>query len=67
MYPILCRAADLEWWIAAVQVDYAVVEVGLGGAKDATNVFDADSLKLAIITSIGLEHQKQLGGPSPHS
>ncbi len=50
----------------AVQVDLAVIEVGLGGARDATNVFDANTLKLAVVTAIGLEHQKQLGGALSH-
>jgi folylpolyglutamate synthase/dihydropteroate synthase len=43
------------------QVDVAIVEAGLGGARDATNVFTSETLKLAIITAIGLEHQKALG------
>ena len=42
-----------------------MVEAGLGGARDATNVFGAPGpdlppgagLRLAIITAIGLEHQ----------
>lgn len=33
------------------QADLAVIEVGLGGWKDATNIVDKD---LAIVTSIGL-------------
>jgi dihydrofolate synthase/folylpolyglutamate synthase len=39
-------------------VDRAVVEVGLGGRFDATNVLPAD---LAIISSIGLDHTDRLG------
>ncbi len=39
-------------------VDYAVVEVGLGGRFDATNVLDP---QVAIITNIALEHQEHLG------
>lgn len=39
----------------------AVIEVGLGGIRDATNVFDSRNLQLAVITAIGLEHQKALG------
>ncbi len=39
-------------------VDYAVLEVGLGGRLDAINIIDADA---AIITSIGLDHQAFLG------
>lgn len=40
------------------QVDYVVVEVGLGGRDDATNVIIPE---LAIITSISLEHTEILG------
>ncbi len=36
----------------------AVLEVGLGGRLDATNIIDADC---AIITKIGLDHQQWLG------
>ena len=40
------------------EVDIAVVEVGMGGRLDATNVVDAE---VAVITSIGLEHTEHLG------
>ncbi len=40
------------------KVDYAVVEVGLGGRFDATNVLDPE---VAIITNIALEHEDYLG------
>ena len=40
------------------KVTHAVIEVGLGGRDDATNVIHAD---LAIITSISLEHTEILG------
>lgn len=40
------------------QVDYRVLEVGLGGRLDATNIIDAD---VGIITSIALDHQDWLG------
>ncbi|MDD5558396.1 folylpolyglutamate synthase/dihydrofolate synthase family protein [Candidatus Methylomirabilis sp.] len=40
------------------QVDYAVVEVGMGGRFDATNVIDA---QVAVITNIALEHEEYLG------
>ena len=39
-------------------VDVAILEVGLGGRLDATNILDAD---LAIITTIDLDHQEYLG------
>ncbi|MCB5228786.1 MAG: bifunctional folylpolyglutamate synthase/dihydrofolate synthase [Candidatus Cloacimonetes bacterium] len=41
------------------QVDCAVIEVGLGGRLDATNLFIPD---VAAITNIGLDHVKTLGG-----
>ena len=40
------------------KVDFAVIETGLGGRLDATNVMDPLSV---IITSIGLEHTHILG------
>ncbi|MCC7069082.1 MAG: bifunctional tetrahydrofolate synthase/dihydrofolate synthase [Burkholderiales bacterium] len=43
------RTADLDAW---------VVEVGLGGRLDATNVLDADC---AVIVSIGVDHTDWLG------
>ncbi|KAJ3701108.1 hypothetical protein LUZ61_004813 [Rhynchospora tenuis] len=43
-------------------VDVAVVEAGLGGARDATNVIRSSELALSIITSIGKEHLEALGG-----
>jgi len=39
-------------------IDVLVLEVGIGGEWDATNVADAD---IAVFTSIGLDHQKVLG------
>lgn len=39
-------------------VEAAVVEVGLGGRLDATNVVDAD---VAVVTGVGLEHTEYLG------
>ncbi len=39
-------------------VDVAIVEVGLGGVWDATNVADG---KVAVITPISLDHQRLLG------
>ena len=39
-------------------IDVAVVEVGLGGTWDSTNVIDGD---VAVITSIGLDHVQVLG------
>jgi len=46
------------WWFAAQQVDVAVIEVGLGGRLDSTNILTPE---LAIVTSIGLDHCALLG------
>ncbi|WP_030443058.1 bifunctional folylpolyglutamate synthase/dihydrofolate synthase [Actinoplanes subtropicus] len=43
---------------ADAPVDVAVVEVGLGGEDDATNVIDAG---IAVLTPIGLDHTEWLG------
>jgi dihydrofolate synthase/folylpolyglutamate synthase len=43
---------------ADAPVDVAVVEVGMGGTWDATNVIDAD---VAVITPISLDHTDRLG------
>ncbi|KAK9145593.1 hypothetical protein Sjap_005496 [Stephania japonica] len=47
---------------AEENVDIAVVEAGLGGSRDATNVFCSSSLLAAVITTIGEEHLAALGG-----
>jgi dihydrofolate synthase/folylpolyglutamate synthase len=43
---------------ATMPVDFAVLEVGLGGRLDSTNVCEP---ALAVITSISLDHTRQLG------
>ena len=48
------------WEFAARKVDYAVVEVGIGGLLDSTNVFD-DAGKVCVITDIGYDHMPLLG------
>lgn len=46
------------WCFKHCAVDVAVLEIGLGGRLDAFNVVDAD---VAVITSIGLDHEAFLG------
>ena len=46
------------WHFAATEVDVAVVEVGLGGRLDSTNIITPE---LAVITNIGLDHTEFLG------
>lgn len=45
-------------YFAEQQIDVAVVEVGMGGRLDSTNVITPD---LSIITNIGLDHTQFLG------
>jgi dihydrofolate synthase/folylpolyglutamate synthase len=57
-------AAFAMWEFAARNVDYAVIEVGMGGLLDSTNVFD-DPGKVCVITDIGYDHMQILGETLP--
>lgn len=46
------------WWFREQQVDIAVVETGMGGRLDSTNVVTPD---VSVITNIGLDHTAFLG------
>lgn len=50
------------WWFAKREVDYAVVEVGLGGLLDSTNIITPE---ISVVTSIGLDHCSLLGNSRP--
>ena len=72
VWEFLCRyEADFEglsffeittgmafWWFARRGVDAAVIEAGLGGRLDSTNIITP---ALSVITSIGLDHCALLG------
>ena len=45
-------------WFRKEKVDIAVIETGLGGRLDSTNIITP---KLSVITNIGLEHCQHLG------
>jgi len=49
-------------WFAREEVDAAVVEVGIGGRLDATNVLDS---RVGVITTLELEHTDLLGPDLP--
>jgi dihydrofolate synthase/folylpolyglutamate synthase len=53
-----CLTAMAVSWFYENGVDFAVLEVGIGGRLDAVNAVDAD---LAVFTSISLEHTATLG------
>jgi dihydrofolate synthase/folylpolyglutamate synthase len=47
---------------AKYQVDYAVIEVGLGGRLDSTNIINP---QVSVITNIGYDHMQFLGDTLP--
>jgi len=54
----ILTAAAFQYF-AASRVDYAVIEVGLGGLWDSTNLITP---LVSVITNIALDHTKVLGG-----
>ena len=56
-FEITTAAAFLAF--ARQPADYLLLEVGLGGRLDATNVIEKPAV--SVITSIGLDHQQYLG------
>jgi dihydrofolate synthase/folylpolyglutamate synthase len=55
-FEILTAAALV--WFGDVAADVAVVEVGLGGTGDATNVVDGE---VAVVTNVSLDHAEFIG------
>lgn len=56
-YLIMCEYFKRE------NIDFAIIEVGIGGRLDATNVID--NTVLSIITTIGYDHMELLGDTLP--
>lgn len=52
------------WEFARRNLDYVVMEVGVGGLLDGTNVIHSEN-KICVITDIGLDHTKLLGDTIP--
>lgn len=46
-------------WFARAEVDYAVIEVGMGGRLDSTNIITPQA---CVITNISPDHMQFLGG-----
>ncbi len=55
-FELLTAAA--YWELASREVQVAVIEAGLGGRYDATNVIPSE---VQVLTSVGLEHTRWLG------
>lgn len=49
-------------WFAKQEVDYAVIEVGMGGRLDSTNII---SPEVCVITNISFDHTQFLGDTLP--
>jgi dihydrofolate synthase/folylpolyglutamate synthase len=56
-FEIVTMISFLEF--AEKQVDYAVLECGMGGRLDATNIIEKP--EVCAITSIGFDHMEVLG------
>lgn len=50
------------WYFAKEEVDIAIIEVGMGGRLDSTNVITPE---LSVITNIGWDHMQFLGESLP--
>ena len=48
-------------YFARHRCDYVVLEVGMGGRLDSTNIIDADTVVASVITGIALDHTAVLG------
>lgn len=48
------------WVFAQERVEYAVVEVGIGGTRDATNALQSPD-KVCVVSAVGLDHTELLG------
>ena len=55
-FEVLTAAA--YYYFYSQGVDYAIMEIGLGGEWDAVNIGHA---KVAILTTLGIDHQEYLG------
>jgi len=55
-----CMMVFALWVFAREKVDYAVIETGLGGLYDASNICQQAN-KICVITDIGLDHTHVLG------
>jgi len=50
------------WYFSREKVDIAIIETGLGGRLDATNILLPE---VSVITSVGIDHTEQLGSTIP--
>ncbi|KAI9027313.1 Mur ligase [Phycomyces nitens] len=55
-----CQVATALWLFDQLKLDVVVIEVGMGGKLDATNVFEVPLV--SVLTPIGWDHAGMLGG-----
>ncbi|GAA5993009.1 hypothetical protein JCM10908_000797 [Rhodotorula pacifica] len=60
-FEVLTATAFQLFANAIPPVEIAVVEVGMGGSEDATNLVPAEQTLLSVVTAVDLDHQKFLG------
>ena len=53
-------------YFAQKEVDIAVIETGMGGRLDATNVLPPENCLISVITSVSIEHTERLGETIEH-
>ena len=58
-FELLTATAFQLFDVSRPPIDYGVIEVGLGGRLDATNILS--NVEVSVITKIGMDHQAQLG------
>ncbi|CAO1617542.1 unnamed protein product [Parajaminaea phylloscopi] len=58
---LFARFLTVCWQRAGPKPQILIVECGMGGKMDATNVFPAESALASVITPIGLDHKAFLG------
>ena len=58
-----CTTTLALLWFAEQNVDFAILEVGMGGRLDATNVVTP---LLSIITNVSMDHEQYLGDTLEH-
>lgn len=63
--PFELTTATAFYLFAQHRVECVILEVGMGGLLDATNVFHPDNLLISVITNIGFDHVQFLGTTIP--
>lgn len=57
----VCTLIAIDWF-DSLKTEYAILEVGMGGRLDSTNIVNPI---LSVVTSIDFDHQKWLGSTLP--